>query len=91
MLYNLFLRSQSKEVLTCIIQVVSMMLVNFSRSDSVHWFLSSAAISNLLQVRFPSLDCELAEYYINMLKSLSSKVDAQTVHLFYNEVRSKLS
>jgi len=65
---------------------MSMMLVSFSRSDSVHWFLSSAAVMNLLQVRFPALDTELAEYYINMLKSLSAKVDLQTVHVFYNEV-----
>lgn len=86
LLYNLFLRSQSKEMLTCIIQVLAMMLVNFSRSDSIHWFLSSTAVMNLLQVRFPQLDTELAEYYINLLKSLSAKVDAQTVHVFYNEV-----
>jgi hypothetical protein len=41
---------------------------------------------NILQVRFPSLDLEVAEYYINLLKSVSNKLDKDTVHIFYNEV-----
>jgi hypothetical protein len=63
-----------------------MMLVSFSHISSIHYFLSSPAMMNILQVRFPSLDLEVAEYYINLLKSVSNKLDKDTVHIFYNEV-----
>jgi hypothetical protein len=77
MLYNLFSRSQNKDIMICIIQSLSMMLVSFSHISSIHYFLSSPAMMNILQVRFPSLDLEVAEYY---------KLDKDTVHIFYNEV-----
>jgi hypothetical protein len=86
MLYNLFSRSQNKDIMICIIQSLSMMLVSFSHISSIHYFLSSPAMMNILQVRFPSLDLEVAEYYINLLKSVSNKLDKDTVHIFYNEV-----
>jgi hypothetical protein len=86
MLYNLFLRSQNKDIMMCIIQSLSMMLVSLNHTSSIHYFLSSPAIMNILQVRFPSIDLEVAEYYISMLKSISTKLDQDTVHIFYNEV-----
>lgn len=71
--------------MVCVIQTMSMMLVSLSQQNSVNYFLSSSALMNLLQIRFPQINIEVAEYYINLLKSISAKLDDTTVHLFYNE------
>lgn len=85
LLYNLFLKSSRKEIMVCVIQIFSMMIVSLSQATSIHSFLLSNPVTNILQVRFPNIDVELAQYYINMLKTMSTKLNDQTVHIFYNE------
>jgi hypothetical protein len=36
--------------------------------------------------KFGTMANELAEYYINFLKGLSRKIDANTIHIFFNKV-----
>lgn len=71
--------------MSCVIDCFSMLIVNLSQESSIHYILSSQAVNNLLQVRFMALDLELAEYYINFVKSISTKLNDGTVHIFLNE------
>jgi len=41
--------------------------------------------------KFGTMANELAEYYINFLKGLSRKIDANTIHIFFNKVISLMN
>lgn len=55
-MYNLFIKSQRKEIMLCIIQSLSMMLASLSQATSVHYFLSIDDFMSMLQVKFTSID-----------------------------------
>jgi hypothetical protein len=48
--------------------------------------LSHPCILSMELTKFGTMASELAEYYINFLKGLSRKIDANTIHIFFNKV-----
>lgn len=52
------------------------------------YLLSNNHVNLIIVHKFDFSDEEVMAYYISFLKTLSLKLNAHTVHFFYNEVRS---
>ena len=87
---DIFSSLNHKEILVAVIESISMLLFNLSREDSINYFLSNTALMKFQMMKFSGLDTELAEYYINFLKSVSIRLNVSTVKLFYNNVSEEL-
>ena len=83
---EIFAVMKEQSILIAVIEGISMLLINLSREESIHYFLSNNALMKFQMMKFSSLDTELAEYYINFLKSVSIRLNSLTVKLFYNHV-----
>lgn len=84
--FDLFVRYMSKDLNIVAIDFLSKLLINIADPHCMHLLLSNSMVSNMQTIKFVSMPLELAEYYINFLKSLSLKLNDTTVHLFYNQV-----
>lgn len=51
--------------------------------------LSNNHVNSIIVHKFDFSDEEVMAYYISFLKTLSLKLNAHTVHFFYNEVRDQ--
>lgn len=51
--------------------------------------LSNNHVNSIIVHKFDFSDEEVMAYYISFLKTLSLKLNAHTVHFFYNEVRTQ--
>lgn len=51
--------------------------------------LSNNHVNSIIVHKFDFSDEEVMAYYISFLKTLSLKLNAHTVHFFYNEVRGQ--
>ena len=76
-------------MLISVISNVSKLLSNLSR-ESLQVILASPAFISFQSIKFNAVGIEVAEYYVNFLKILSQKVDANSVHLIFNHVRASL-
>jgi hypothetical protein len=52
------------------------------------YLLSNNHVNSIIVHKFDFSDEEVMAYYISFLKTLSLKLNAHTIHFFYNEVRS---
>jgi hypothetical protein len=84
--FDLFVRYMSKELNIVAIDYLSKLLINISDPHCMHLLLSNSMVSNMQTIKFVNMPVELAEYYINFLKSLSLKLNDSSIHLFYNQV-----
>lgn len=62
------------------------MLINLKNELWVGYILSQQLITELIGLPIEEEDDELTEHYISFLKSLSIRLDASQVSLFYNKV-----
>lgn len=83
--FDLFVRCKSKELNILAIDYLSKLLINIGDAQTLHLLLSNSMIVNMQTIRFVSMPLELAEYYINFLKTLALKINETTVHLFFNQ------
>lgn len=85
-LLEIFGRTTSKDVVIAIISFFSNLLSNINQKESVNYLLSHPCVISLQNIKFLSLDNEIAEYYINFLNTVSQKVDLSSLHIFFNLV-----
>lgn len=52
------------------------------------YLLSNNHVNSIIVHKFDFSDEEVMAYYISFLKTLSLKLNAHTIHFFYNEVNS---
>lgn len=52
------------------------------------YLLSNNHVNSIIVHKFDFSDEEVMAYYISFLKTLSLKLNAHTIHFFYNEVRN---
>jgi protein CLEC16A len=86
--FDLFVRCKSKELNILAVDYLSKLLINISNPHSLDLMLSNSMIANMQTIRFVTMPLELAEYYINFLKTLALKVNNKTINLFFNQVRN---
>ena len=84
---NIFLKSKHQELLIVIIESVSLMMANFQKQEGIMRLLFDTAMANFLIIKFNGMTTEVAEYYINLLKSLTTRIDENVLPLIYSEVR----
>jgi hypothetical protein len=62
------------------------MLINLHNELWISFILSHPLITELIALPVDDSDEELTEHYISFLKSLSIRLDAKQINLFYNKV-----
>ena len=80
----------SKDLIIFSIDCFSKLLININTSKSLAYLISTDTMTNLLSIKFKTLVIEVAEYYINFLKTLSQKLNDANVYLFINIVIHRL-
>ena len=74
------------EITIQLIKSISMLVLSLTSKQSLYYLFSNNFISKLISLNNrTNLDEEFLSYYINFLKSLILKLDAQTLTLFYIE------
>jgi protein CLEC16A len=77
-------RRTAKPVKVQILQTLSIFFTNLTNNTLVFYLLSNDRVNELITHRFDFHDEELMAYYISFLKALSLRVNADTVHFFFN-------
>ena len=68
-----------------IIQSLSYLLVNLDKNkSSLYYILSNNFLNEIIQIDFSKFDDEFFSFYINLLKSLSMRIDDTMLQFFYN-------
>ena len=74
----------AKGVKVQILQTLGIFFQNINHTSMVFYLLSNDRINALITHRFDFRDEELMAYYISFIKALSLRVNADTVHFFFN-------
>lgn len=90
-LLEIFSKTTSKDVVIAIISFFNNLIPNVTKPESVNFLLSHPCILSLQNIKFLSLDNEIADYYINFLCILSQKIDHNSIHMFFNRVSHTLT
>ncbi|EKX44629.1 hypothetical protein GUITHDRAFT_54605, partial [Guillardia theta CCMP2712] len=77
-------RRTAKPMKVQILQSLSIFFQNLNNSSLIFYLLSNDHVNELITHRFDFQDEELMAYYISFLKALSLRVNADTVHFFFN-------
>jgi hypothetical protein len=83
---EIFRKTNSKEVVIAIISFFSNLIANITKTDNINYLLSHPCLISLENIKFFSLDNEIAEYYINFLHTISQRIDPKTLYIFFNKV-----
>eukprot|EP00824_Muranothrix_gubernata_P018003 TRINITY_DN36867_c0_g1_i1.p1 TRINITY_DN36867_c0_g1~~TRINITY_DN36867_c0_g1_i1.p1 ORF type:complete len:843 (+),score=178.10 TRINITY_DN36867_c0_g1_i1:123-2651(+) len=75
----------NKQVKVQLIQTLSILIQNITSETSVYYLLSNNHINDLIVHKFDFSDEEVLAYYISFLKTLSLKLNINTVQFFFNE------
>ncbi|MDP2436676.1 MAG: CLEC16A/gop-1 family protein [archaeon] len=73
------------EVATQLLQTLYMIMENVRSETTLFYILSSNRINQLIRHEFDFRNEELLAYYISLLKSISLRVNADTIQFFFNE------
>lgn len=60
--------------------------IHLLKSSAPDYLLSNNHVNSIIVHKFDFSDEEVMAYYISFLKTLSLKLNAHTIHFFYNEV-----
>ncbi|XXQ29692.1 FPL domain-containing protein [Plasmodiophora brassicae] len=82
-------QSRDRQVTVQILQTLSIMIQNFSRQTSMYYLLSNNHINDLIMIRFDFGDEEVIAYYISFLKTLSLKLNRNTLQFFFNQAEGR--
>lgn len=70
-----------------LLQTLNILFENIRNQTSIYYLLSNNHVNSIIEHKFDFSDEEVMAYYISFLKTLSLKLNSQTIHFFYNEVR----
>ena len=73
------------EISYSIIQSLSFLLVNISNTQYLFYFFSNDSINQIISIDITKYDDEYLSYYINFLKSLSMRINSETIQFFFDE------
>ncbi|KAL0278779.1 UNVERIFIED_CONTAM: hypothetical protein PYX00_000494 [Menopon gallinae] len=68
-----------------LLQTLNILFENIRDETSLYYLLSNNHVNSIIVHKFDFSDEEVMAYYISFLKTLSLKLNAHTVHFFYNE------
>lgn len=68
-----------------LLQTLNILFENIRNETSLYYLLSNNHVNSIIVHKFDFSDEEVMAYYISFLKTLSLKLNAHTVHFFYNE------
>jgi protein CLEC16A len=68
-----------------VLQTLSILIANTSSEQSVFYLLSNNYINDVIVHRFDFSNEELLAYYISFLKTLSLKLNENSIQFFFNE------
>lgn len=68
-----------------LLQTLNILFENIRKETSLYYLLSNNHVNLIIVHKFDFSDEEVMAYYISFLKTLSLKLNAHTVHFFYNE------
>ncbi|KRY11339.1 Protein CLEC16A, partial [Trichinella patagoniensis] len=85
--FFLFIMRQKCGRFVCIqlLQTLNILFENIRNETSLYYLLSNNHVNSIITYRFDFSDEEILAYYISFLKTLSFKLNANTVHFFFNE------
>ncbi|CAG2060430.1 unnamed protein product, partial [Timema podura] len=73
-----------------LLQTLNILFENIRNETSLYYLLSNNHVNSIIVHKFDFSDEEVMAYYISFLKTLSLKLNAHTIHFFYNEVGTAL-
>ena len=68
-----------------LLQTLNILFENIRNETSLYFLLSNNHINNIILHKFDFADEEIMAYYVSFLKTLSLKLNRQTIHFFFNE------
>nr|CAD7261213.1 unnamed protein product [Timema shepardi] len=74
-----------------LLQTLNILFENIRNETSLYYLLSNNHVNSIIVHKFDFSDEEVMAYYISFLKTLSLKLNAHTIHFFYNEVGNRSS
>lgn len=77
-----------REVKVQLIQTLSILIENIRSQNSIYYLLSNNHINELITHKFDFSDDELMAYYISLLKTLSLKLNPNTIQFFFNSIEN---
>ncbi|KAL1284116.1 Protein CLEC16A [Trichinella pseudospiralis] len=85
--FFLFIMRQKCGRFVCIqlLQTLNILFENIRNETSLYYLLSNNHVNSIITYRFDFSDEEILAYYISFLKTLSFKLNVNTVHFFFNE------
>ncbi|XP_032664885.1 protein CLEC16A isoform X3 [Odontomachus brunneus] len=72
-----------------LLQTLNILFENIRNETSLYYLLSNNHVNSIIVHKFDFSDEEVMAYYISFLKTLSLKLNAHTIHFFYNEVNKR--
>ncbi|KRY38014.1 Protein CLEC16A [Trichinella spiralis] len=86
--FFLFIMRQKCGRFVCIqlLQTLNILFENIRNETSLYYLLSNNHVNSIITYRFDFSDEEILAYYISFLKTLSFKLNVNTVHFFFNEI-----
>ncbi|KAF7495280.1 Protein CLEC16A [Sarcoptes scabiei] len=72
-------------VCTQLLQTLNILFENIKNETSLYYLLSNNHVNSIIIHKFDFSDEEVMAYYISFLKTLSLKLNAHTIHFFFNE------
>ncbi|GCC17796.1 hypothetical protein chiPu_0017683 [Chiloscyllium punctatum] len=82
---NILRQRSGRYVCVQLLQTINILFENISHETSLYYLLSNNHVNSIIVHKFDFSDEEIMAYYISFLKTLSLKLNNQTVHFFYNE------
>lgn len=68
-----------------LLQTLNILFENIRNETSLYYLLSNNHVNSIIVHKFDFSDEEVMAYYISFLKTLSLKLNNNTIHFFYNE------
>ncbi|XP_066153466.1 protein CLEC16A homolog isoform X2 [Euwallacea fornicatus] len=75
----------SNYVCVQLLQTLNILFENIRNETSLYYLLSNNHVNSIIVHKFDFSNEEVMAYYISFLKTLSLKLNAHTIHFFYNE------
>ena len=76
----------SPAVHTQVIQTISILVQNVRNNTSLYYLLSNNYVNEIIDNDFDFRDEELQDHFVSFLKTLSLRLNANTVQFFFNQV-----
>ncbi|CAF5044393.1 unnamed protein product, partial [Rotaria magnacalcarata] len=82
---NYMRQKHGRYICVQVLQTLNILFENIRHETSLYYLLSNNHINNIIVHKFDFNDEEITAYYISFLKTLSLKLNTQSINFFYNE------